>query len=208
MTVGPDGEVARIRTVALLARKPGLLILDELMTNPMIHLLKVITHMNLPKGEGGLTRPESREYQQKCLTAMPNIKLGHADGADECARVADQFRTLAPIDLLLVCNWRAIVPKEALDLAVYAVNIHRGDLPKYPGARPILQALKAKEELFGITAHNMTPEIDQGEVIGKVFWQARPKHDETIEDAEARIRNEMEHMYVPLVRRVIARIAQ
>lgn len=185
-----------LRTIACLARTPGLLILDELLTHPSISLQRVYTHLYLPKAEGGGVRPEYKDYDAK---AKELLRTDYSAGS-----IGQGLGE--PWDLLIVCNWRNILSELELSRFATKVNIHRGDLPKYPGARPILQALAAGDEIFAITAHHMVPELDAGPVIRKEWYQSRYRHGETIEESEARIRSEMEPLYAPLVRRVINRI--
>lgn len=200
----------KLRTVALLARAPGVLILDELIANPGIDLCRVYSHNYLPNAESPLrpgtsmhesiVRPEFPVMREKCQAAGVPFYSDDHNGTGIGQGVG------APWDLLLVCNWRYLLAPHVLESFTHAANIHRGDLPKYPGKRPVRQAIEAGEALFAITAHHMTPELDQGEVIRKAWHQPRIKFGETEDDAEIRIRSELEPFYAPLVRGVIEQL--
>ena len=69
-------------------------------------------------------------------------------------------------DLLVSVNWRHKVPSDILALPKYGgVNLHRGRLPEYAGARPVERAIAAGETLAYLTAHHMTDVIDGGPVL-------------------------------------------
>ena len=139
----------KLKTVALLARKPGLEILDALLSDPRIDLKVVYTYNHLPKSESpkennsiGYTvtqRPEWPVFKEKCERA--GVLIWTEVGSNGFNPTNDRH---APYDLLLCCNWRQVVPEWILGAARHAINIHRGELPKYPGKRPVLQAVIAK----------------------------------------------------------------
>ncbi|MEC9282168.1 MAG: formyltransferase family protein, partial [Bdellovibrionota bacterium] len=80
--------------------------------------------------------------------------------------VGNSLGRFSDTDVLLSVSWRYLIPMEALgQFPLGGVNLHRGLLPNYPGAEPILQALKNGDEKIFITAHKMIKEIDRGEIL-------------------------------------------
>lgn len=181
--------MTKLHTVALLARRPGLLALDELINHPLIDLECVATHHMLPKAEWSYPskpeiRPEYYDYKFKCNQA--HVCLDHVDAWSQ-----------HEYDLLIALSWRKKVSAEILSRIPRAINLHRGDLPKYPGARPVLQAIRAGETQVAITAHWMTAEIDGGDPIAKVYAPiVRGASDFKTEELT---KVSLEPLYVPLL---------
>ena len=196
----------KLKTVALLARKPGLEILDALLADPRIDLKVVYTYNHLPRSESpkeknaiGYTvtqRPEWPIFKAKCEAA--GVLIWTEVGSNGFNPTNDRN---APYDLLLSCNWRQVVPDWILNAARHSVNIHRGDLPKYPGKRPVLQAVEAGEQRVAITAHKMTGVIDGGPAIAKVY--ADVIRAGTFAESETLTRDALEPLYAPLARFIV-----
>jgi formyltetrahydrofolate deformylase len=60
------------------------------------------------------------------------------------------------------------------------LNIHHSFLPAFAGAEPYRQAYEHGVKLIGATAHYVTPELDQGPIIGQDT--ARVSHRDSTED--------------------------
>jgi len=74
-------------------------------------------------------------------------------------------------DLLLCIHGRKIVPEETLQKFKYGgVNLHPF-LDKYPGSRPVARALLARERIASVYAHQMTSEVDKGEIVAYATTQ-------------------------------------
>jgi len=194
------------RTVALLGREPGLLVLREaLLGNQLIDLAAVYTHGSLPKGEGGGPRPELSRYVMECETAQ--VPLYILDVFE--ARQLECHLPPGPFDLLVVLSWRSILSKAILDLPIYgAINVHRGALPKYRGARPVQQALEAGDSSVSITAHRMTEIVDDGPAVATVRMDIRslPTNVTAGHYAEE-VKVALYPLYAPLVRLSITSLA-
>lgn len=68
-------------------------------------------------------------------------------------------------DYILCFRSLFIVPKEILArAAVAAINFHPGP-PEYPGSGCVNFALYENSEFFGVTAHIMSEEVDQGDIL-------------------------------------------
>jgi methionyl-tRNA formyltransferase len=191
------------RTIALLGREPGLLVLrGALLGNRLIDLVAVYTHGSLPKAEGAGPRPELGRYIRECETAkVPLYILNLPD-----ARQLDSHLPPGPFDLLVVLSWRCVLSKSILDLPKSgSINVHRGALPRYRGARPVQQAIEAGDSSVYITAHRMTEMVDAGPTIATVKMDIRPlSTNVSAEDYAERVKIALYPLYAPLVRLSIA----
>jgi natural product biosynthesis luciferase-like monooxygenase protein len=79
--------------------------------------------------------------------------------------------------LFSIANLR-MLPAQALARAgKLAINFHDGPLPRYAGLNATAWALLAREQMHGVTWHEMTPEPDAGRIVRQV--QIPVAHDET-----------------------------
>src|SRR3990167_4330717 len=195
------------RTVALLGRESGIFVLkDALLNNPLINMTAVYTHGLLPKKEGGLQRPELSHYMDICKSA--NIPLHVLDMPE--ARQLVSYLPKEDFDLLIVLSWRYILEKSILDRPkVAAMNVHRGALPKYKGAEPVLRAINAGDRSVSITAHHMTEQLDDGQIVATVEIDILPcpASVDAKEYAE-QIKQTLYPHYAPLVRFSIESLTQ
>ena len=68
-------------------------------------------------------------------------------------------------EFLLSISWRYLIPPQVFEKAEFgAINLHRGDLPKYAGVEPIRKALENNEERIAVCCHHITKNYDEGEV--------------------------------------------
>jgi methionyl-tRNA formyltransferase len=80
----------------------------------------------------------------------------------------DQIRALSP-DLILSAAYPQIFGAELLGIApLGAINFHPSLLPRFRGAHPHFWAVATGAATTGITAHFMTPRIDDGDVIAQI----------------------------------------
>lgn len=192
-----------MRTVALLGRQPGFLVLrDALLGNPLVSLAAVYTHGRRPRAEGGGERPERARFADACAAA--GVPL-HVLDLPEARNLAD-FLPTEPFDLLLSLSWRCVLTRNVLDRPrLAAVNLHRGALPDYAGAEPVRRAIEKGERRVAITAHRMVEEVDAGEVLD-VAWHdidPLPPGMTAAQYAEV-VKERLFPLYAPLARRVIA----
>ena len=195
--------MAKLRVVALLARRPGLLVLENaLLSDPAIEIAAVFTHGRLPKAEGGMERSDLGDFTHCCRRAtIPLIAVDGADAKDIGARLP-----AGPLDLLIALSWRYQVPGAVLDrFAGGCINLHRGALPRYAGALPVQRAIEAGEDSVAITAHEMVPEIDAGAEIARVCLPIAPLPARQDAAAYAEVvKLRLEPLYAPLCRLAIA----
>jgi len=101
----------RLRIVALLARGPGLHVLETvLLRRRELQLAAVFTHLRRPEGEGRGLPPEVVAMRELCRAA--GAPLVFADG-EEAADLAPLLPN-AEVDLLLSIGWRDPVGAAAL----------------------------------------------------------------------------------------------
>lgn len=187
----------KYKTVALLGRSTGLSVLrDSLLPHPLLDVVQVFTHRNLTKAEGGGKRPELSEFQ--AITNAAKINLTVLDLPE--ARSFESYLTLQTFDLLIVLSWKYIISANALNRAkVAAINLHRGELPKYAGLNPVRRALEAGERRVAITAHKMIEQVDMGEEIARLWIDVPIMGAATdIDVATKEIKLQLEPLYAPL----------
>ena len=182
----------KLKTVACLARWPGLLVLEELLENPRIDLQAVYSHEKLPKAEGGGPRPETYHFFKAVENRCP--LFFHDDGTPP--RMTG--------DLLISLSWRYKFPEEYLSTFPHSINIHRGALPKYAGAKPVERALKNQDRRIAITAHKIVEEIDAGDTIAVVYSPIpEQKHSHSTEEHAEVAKEYLYPLYAPLARLAI-----
>lgn len=92
-----------------------------------------------------------------------NIPVIRGRGKD--SKVSD-FIFLHKPDLIWVTDYRYILPNEILKKSVNGgVNLHPSLLPKYRGRAPVNWAIINGERTLGLTAHFMSSNVDDGDVI-------------------------------------------
>lgn len=113
-----------------------------------------------------VTRPEGGfypYYDEFDLTADA-AKLGidcHFDRDGEARIVADKP------DLVLVTTYHRILGARIRQAPRRIVNLHPSLLPRYRGPNPFFWVLRNGERQTGLTAHQLTGEVDGGEI----YWQ-------------------------------------
>ena len=71
-------------------------------------------------------------------------------------------------DLLLSGGFPAIFPDRILAIGERRVNVHTSLLPQLKGRHPHYWAVEWGLERSGLTAHEMTADVDEGEIVGQV----------------------------------------
>ncbi|MCB0360696.1 MAG: hypothetical protein KDD44_13705, partial [Bdellovibrionales bacterium] len=105
-----------------------------------------MTHSRLPSSEDPLrsVRPEFLIYERLC--SDHSIPLHSIDSRRDASVLAPLEPPLI-FDFLVSVSWRFLVPERVYSRArIAAFNVHRGKLPQYAGAEPVLRALEAGED--------------------------------------------------------------
>ena len=82
------------------------------------------------------------------------------------------------------------------------LNIHPSLLPKYRGLHTHQRALEAGDTEHGCTVHEVTPELDDGPILGQATVPVRP--GDTPEDLAARVLTQEHRLYPAVLRRFAA----
>jgi formyltetrahydrofolate deformylase len=81
------------------------------------------------------------------------------------AQIWELIRTLQA-DLVVLARYMQILSDGlAAKLSGKCINIHHSFLPGFKGARPYRQAYERGVKLVGATAHYVTPDLDEGQII-------------------------------------------
>ena len=178
------------KIVGLLAREHGLFALKALVDSDSFEIDLVFTHRYEPKSKGGQERSEFKQYLDYC--SANGIELVEVNSKKEAKDIINKLNPLDNLDILLSVSWRYLVGVDILALFPFGgINLHRGLLPNYPGAEPILQALKNGDDKVYITAHKMIEEIDQGELIKTYEHSINHLDFEKIDDKVECIKKEL-----------------
>ena len=86
------------------------------------------------------------------LTTSNNIQLVTIDHKSELSKL-ENFCTQVEYDFLISISWRYLISPTIFNKAkLGAINIHRGDLPKYAGMEPSYWWHKqTKQPLYNVT---------------------------------------------------------
>ncbi|MCM2423953.1 formyltetrahydrofolate deformylase [Streptomyces sp. RKAG293] len=85
--------------------------------------------------------------------------------AEAEARLLELVREL-DIELVVLARYMQVLSDDLCkQLEGRAINIHHSFLPSFKGARPYNQAYDRGVKLVGATAHYVTPELDEGQII-------------------------------------------
>jgi formyltetrahydrofolate deformylase len=81
------------------------------------------------------------------------------------ARLLELVREL-DVELVVLARYMQVLSDDLCkQLDGRAINIHHSFLPSFKGARPYNQAYDRGVKLVGATAHYVTPELDEGQII-------------------------------------------
>lgn len=189
----------RYSVVAFLARQHGIDTLKHLLKSDEYEIKYLFTHHFNPK-EG---RPERTEREElaifQSLANEHHIPLMTVDSKAEVLKCTQMLKEMAPFDYILSVSWKRIIPTDQLALPNYPpVNLHRGDLPQYPGLYPVERALRNGDQEIIITSHVMSEEIDAGEIIDKVSIPANFDQSTDLLENVERLKIELSPLFGPL----------
>lgn len=152
---------------------------------------------NLPDA-GGLAKARALGVPTAVVDHRP-YKGDRAAFEDELARVVDAAR---PEILCLAGFMRVLTEGFVGRYQGRMLNIHPSLLPKYRGLHTHARALAAGDAEHGCTVHEVTPELDEGPILG----QARVPvlAGDTPESLAARVLVEEHRLYPAVLRRFAA----
>ena len=127
------------------------------------NVIGVVCQPDSKSGRGNNVRySEVKEYAlENNLKLMQPLKVRNNE------EFLSELKELNP-DVICVCAYGKIIPKEVLNLPKYGcINVHASLLPRLRGASPIQSAILLGEEKTGITIMKMAEGIDDGDMILK-----------------------------------------
>ncbi len=136
---------------------------------------------------------------------VPTAAIDHRPfGRDRAAFEAELLKPILaskPDILCLAGFMRVLTPDFVERFAGRMLNIHPSLLPKYPGLHTHQRALDAGDTEAGCTVHEVTPNLDDGPILGQARVPVEP--GDTPEVLAARVLK-MEHKLYPAVLRRFA----
>jgi formyltetrahydrofolate deformylase len=85
------------------------------------------------------------------------------------------------VDTVVLARYMQVLSRTFLDgFPGSVINIHHSFLPAFIGANPYRQAYERGVKIIGATSHYVTPDLDQGPIIGQDV--VRVSHRDSLED--------------------------
>tara|TARA_Y100000590_G_scaffold86224_1_gene96610 strand:+ start:20602 stop:21228 length:627 start_codon:yes stop_codon:yes gene_type:complete len=181
----------QIRCIALVAREHGLATLKEIQQKDNLLLIAIFTHKFNPKSYDSKQniRDDFEEYE--LFSKQNNIPLFSVNSKDENI-ILDEYVETNDFHFLISISWRYLISERIFEKARYgAINLHRGDLPKYAGVEPIKKALQNNEQKIAICCHHISKNFDEGEVIFKSYHDTNYEEQYTLENNVDRLKKEI-----------------
>ncbi|MDW4496366.1 phosphoribosylglycinamide formyltransferase [Sulfitobacter sp. D35] len=137
---------------------------------------------------------------------IPTVAVSHKPFAgDRAAFEAALTEAIAPHAPDLICLagfMRKLTAGFVEPWAGRMLNIHPSLLPKYRGLDTHARALAAGDALHGCTVHEVTPELDDGPILGQATVPIAP--GDTPETLAARVLTMEHRLYPEVLRRFVA----
>ena len=112
------------------------------------------------------------------------------------ARDMKGLRDHLPIDFIFSVSWAFLVPPDVLSLPrIAAINQHRGKLPDYPLANPVLRALEHGDKTIILSTHLMNEEYDKGDMLVETPHPASYDSTKSLAENAERIKRELLPLY-------------
>ena len=185
----------KLNVVCLIAREPGLYLLQTLLNHDEFNIVAIFTHSRLPSSDDPERGPRPEYPVFKEIASKNNIPFFIVDYKKDAAIMAD-IEKIQEYDLMLSLNWKFLVPEHILGKSrIGDINLHRGLLPDYAGLEPIKRMLKDGFDFATITAHLMNEEYDQGEILYEFNHNINRKPEESISQCVDRAKNELIKLY-------------
>ncbi|MEY8830722.1 phosphoribosylglycinamide formyltransferase [Sedimentitalea sp. XS_ASV28] len=146
-------------------------------------------------GAGGLARAAERGVATAVIDHKPF-------GADRAAFEAELVKPLIAARTDIVCLagfMRVLTAGFVGQWTGRMLNIHPSLLPKYRGLHTHARALDAGDAEHGCTVHEVTPELDDGPILGQARVPVRS--DDTPQTLAARVLVQEHRLYPAVLRR-------
>lgn len=144
----------------------------EFAKKPLEKLLKtkneiplVITNEDKPYGRGKKLKPSC--IKEVALENRIEVLTPKSLKKEEGKILLERLKEISP-DIIVVCAYGKILPKEIIEVAKYGtINIHGSLLPEYRGPAPIQRAVLDGKEKTGVTIMYIDEGLDTGDIILK-----------------------------------------
>lgn len=144
---------------------------------------------------GGLAKASAKGIPTAVVDHRP-FKGDRAAFEAELARVVDAARP----DILCLAGFMRVLTEGFVSrYAGRMLNIHPSLLPKYRGLNTHARALEAGDAEHGCTVHEVTPELDDGPILGQARVPVLP--GDTPDSLAARVLVEEHKLYPAVLRR-------
>lgn len=152
--------------------------LQALLEDPNVDVEVVVTNPDRPKGRS--RRPVAPPV--KVVAAAAGVPVWQPRRPLE---VRDDLAALG-LDVCAVVAYGALLPPALLEVPTHGfVNLHLSLLPRWRGAAPVQHALRAGDEVTGVTVFVLDEGMDTGPVLDQVEVPIEP--DETAGELLARL---------------------
>lgn len=151
-------------------------------------------------------RADAGGLAKAAAMGVPTVVVDHRPfGKDRAAFEAALQEALAPHrpDILCLAGFmRVLTAGFVTPWAGRMLNIHPSLLPKYRGLDTHARAIAAGDKEAGCTVHEVTPELDEGPILGQARVPILP--DDTPQTLAARVLVQEHRLYPAVLRRFSA----
>ena len=123
-----------------------------------------------------ITRPDAPAGRGRVLTPSA-VSLSAQEHNIECFKTTDLVSLtsqLAQVDCVVVVAFGAMVPSDLLNVPKHGwINVHFSLLPHWRGAAPVQYAIKAGDDVTGVSAFQIDSGLDTGPVLGSIATSIR-----------------------------------
>jgi len=154
----------------------------------------VLVLANTP-GAGGLAKAAARGIPTACI----DHRTFKGDRAAFEAALNEALEAAAPDIICLAGFMRILTPEFIARWQGKMLNIHPSLLPKYRGLHTHARALEAGDTEHGCTVHEVTPELDDGPILGQAVVPVL--RDDTPDTLAARVLVQEHRLYPAVLRR-------
>lgn len=149
-------------------------------------------------------RPDAGGLARAAERGIPTAAVDHrpfaADRTAFEAALSEPLEAARP-DLICLAGFMRILTAPFIDRwRGRILNIHPSLLPKYRGLDTHARAIAAGEREAGCTVHEVTPDLDDGPVLGQARVPVRP--GDTARSLAARVLETEHRLYPAVLRRV------
>lgn len=118
----------------------------------------------------GVAPPGGRHHMWHDSFEDACIRLGVQCAIPENVNSEDQVSALASFqpDVIFSVGYTQILKSPILALPEHAINFHPSLLPNYRGVAPLIRAIVNGDTEAGVTAHEMTLDVDRGKIYRQI----------------------------------------